>query len=98
MIQEQTERFVRKNRFPHSGSRSEKFGDRPDAEKGNYRPRRMGGDGSIGNGACRAGAASSQTPAAGAYGRYQEAFGGRLPARDAHPAYRPGKVQVVSGR
>src|ERR1700688_974042 len=58
----------------------------------------MGGNGSVGNGPCRAGAASTETPAAGAYGRYQEAAGGRLPAWNAHPAYRPGKVQVVSGR
>ena len=84
-------------RRPHSGSRSEKFGDRPDAEKGNYGPRRMGGNGSIGDSTCRAGAASIETPAAGAYGRYQEAAGGGLSAWHAHFAHRPGQVQAISG-
>src|SRR5258705_8694840 len=46
-----------------------------DAKKGNHWPRRMGYHGSVGNGAGRARAASTATPAAHSHGRYQEAFG-----------------------
>src|SRR5712664_2020179 len=67
-----------------------------DAKKGNHGPRRMGCDGSIGNGAGGAGAASGETPTAHSHGRYQEAAGRRLPARNRYPASGPGKVQVVS--
>src|SRR5260370_691466 len=49
-----------------------------DAKKGNHWPRRMGYHRSIGNCADRARAASTATPTAHSYGRYQEAFGRRL--------------------
>src|SRR3981189_322291 len=67
-----------------------------DAQKGNHRSRRMGFHRSTGNGAGRAGAASTETPTAGPYGGYQEAVVRWLPAWNRHPAPRPGKVQVVS--
>ena len=66
-----------------------------DAKKGNHGPRRMGDHGSIGNGANRARAASTEAPTAHPNGRYQEAFGCGLPAWDRRPASRAGKVQVV---
>jgi hypothetical protein len=43
-----------------------------DAKKGNHWTRRMGCHGSVGNGAGRARAASTETPTARPYGRYQE--------------------------
>src|SRR5258705_4171253 len=43
-----------------------------DAKKGNHWPRRMGCHGSVGNCAGLARAASTETPTARPYGRYQE--------------------------
>src|SRR3984957_283867 len=67
-----------------------------DAKKGSHGPRRMGDHGSPGDGAGRAGAAASKTPAAHAYGRDQEASGGRFRPRSRQPASGAGQMQVVS--
>jgi len=76
-------------------SRTDKAVETDCAKKGNHRPRSMGHHGSLGNGICRAGAASTEAPTAHPNGRNQEAVGCRLPAWDRQPASRPGKVQVV---
>ena len=67
-----------------------------DAEKGNHGPRRMGCHRGAGNGFRRAGAASAKTPAAGAYGRHQEASRQWPRACSRHAAPRPGQVPAVS--
>src|SRR6266478_4687592 len=73
-----------------------KWEDGLNATKGNHGSRRLGRHRSVGNRTDRAGAADAATPTARAYGRYQEAFGRRLSARNRQLAFGPGQVPIVS--